>query len=762
MIAKPHHHENFFTTKLAELANWARKNSLWPMPFGTACCAIEYMSCLSATYDIARFGAEVVRFSPRQADLLMVMGTITDKMGPVLKRIYDQMPEPKWVISMGACATSGGFYRSYQVMQGIDEIIPVDVYIPGCPPTPEAVLDAIIKLQDEVTKHSPHHGRAADPEDSAPLLPILKDASITKLKPPDTALLKKLAEVGNVDNPIVDRLRERFGAAIISASQFRGDLAIYVKAAAIKEICFWLRDTPDMEFDLLVDICVVDYWTRSPRFDLVYHLYSLNCGQRVRLKATVAEDKPEIDSVVEVWKGANWFEREGYDLFGIKFLGHPDLRRILCHEEFIGHPMRKDYPPGLRHPMHRQFNLEVVDPEEAMRAIAEIKDPIEESIVINIGPSHPATHGAFRIEARLSGETIIDSDLEIGYLHRQFEKMAETHTYWQVIPYCDRLNYVSAFMNSAAFTFAMEKLIGIEAPPRAQAIRLILSEFSRIMDHLVNIGTGMVDMGLMSSFWYLFEPRERIYTLIESCCGARLMAAYSRIGGLIEDVPSDFVDQCRNLLKSIPKFINDADRMITHNEIARNRLKVSGISPADAIEYGFTGPCLRATGVPYDVRKAQPYWGYDQIEFDIPIGNHGDPYDCYLVRMEEMLQSLRIISQVLENLPGGPVMIDDRRVALPPKQGVYTNIEDLMNHFKLIMHGILPPVGEVYSYTEAANGELGFYIVSDGTKRPYRIKVRPPCFAIYQAYPLMVKGRMLPDAIAVLGSLNIIAGELDR
>jgi NADH:ubiquinone oxidoreductase subunit D len=282
------------------------------------------------------------------------------------------------------------------------------------------------------------------------------------------------------------------------------------------------------------------------------------------------------------------------------------------------------------------------------------------------------------------------------------------------------------------------------------------------MDHLVNLGTSLVDLGLLSTFWYTFEPREQIYDLIESCCGARMMTAYSRIGGLIEDVPSDFVARCRKLLKTIPRFIGDVEKLTTHNEIARARLKVGGISKQDAIAYGFTGPCLRATGVPYDVRKVHPYWGYDQFEFDIPVGNTGNPYDCYLVRLEEMRQSLRIIAQAIENLPAGPVMTDDRRVALPPKQGVYTNIEDLMNHFKLVMHGILPPVGEIYSYTEAANGELGFYIVSDGTKRPYRIKVRPPCFAIYQAYPEMTRGLMLADAVAILGSLNIIAGELDR
>jgi NADH-quinone oxidoreductase subunit B len=339
MSIQPGEHSNFFTTKLEEIANWARKNSLWPMPFGTACCAIEYMSCLSSTYDVARFGAEVVRFSPRQSDLLMVMGTITDKMGPVLKRIYDQMPEPKWVISMGACATSGGFYRSYHVMQGIDEIIPVDVYIPGCPPPPEAVLDAIIKLQEEISRKYPHDGRATEPKSHAPLYPVLKDASVAELYPPSPALLDYLSRAGDVDKPIVKRLRGQFGQDIISADDFRGDLSLTVKPDHIVDLCRWLKEQPDMDFDMLLDLCVVDYITRSERFDIVYFLYSLNHGHHLRLKAPISEGTDgtaEIDSVMGVWKGANWFEREGFDLYGIRFRNHSDLRRILCHQDFPG------------------------------------------------------------------------------------------------------------------------------------------------------------------------------------------------------------------------------------------------------------------------------------------------------------------------------------------------------------------------------------------------------------------------------------------
>jgi NADH:ubiquinone oxidoreductase subunit D len=317
--------------------------------------------------------------------------------------------------------------------------------------------------------------------------------------------------------------------------------------------------------------------------------------------------------------------------------------------------------------------------------------------------------------------------------------------------------------NSSGWAMAVEKLLGLEIPKRAQYIRVILNELSRIMDHMVCIGTNIVDLGLISDFFYFWEVREAIYDLLESCSGARMMVSYVRIGGLAEDVPDDFAPRCRDILRHIPRVLDETERLVTRSPIARQRMKgIGAISREDAIDFGFTGPCLRAAGVPYDVRKAHPYYDYDRFDFDIPVGSNGDTYDRYLVRMEEMRQSLRIVEQALENLPAGPVITDDRRVALPPKQGVYTNIEDLMNHFNLIMEGIRPPVGEVYGYSEAGNGELGYYIISDGGKHPYRVKVRPPCFAIYQAYPQMVQGRMIADAVAILGTLNIIAGELDR
>jgi NADH dehydrogenase I D subunit len=413
--------------------------------------------------------------------------------------------------------------------------------------------------------------------------------------------------------------------------------------------------------------------------------------------------------------------------------------------------MRKDYPTAKRHVLKSPRELLLKVPEGS------------EHLLVNIGPSHPAMHGAFRVQALMDGETIADCDAEIGYMHRNFEKMAESRTYWQIIPYTDRLNYCSSFMNGHGWTLAVEKLLGIQSPPRAQAIMVILSEFSRIMDHFVCIGANIVDLGAITPFFVLFRAREDVYDLLEACCGARLTVSYVRIGGLSADVPADFADRCRKVMASCREVTEQCDTLLTRNSIFVKRFKDVGVMSADdALSWGWVGPCLRGSGVAYDIRKDHPYSGYERYDFDVPVGTVGDCFDRYLVRMEEIRQSLRIIEQALATLPDGPVIVDDKKVALPPKSEVYSNIEALMNHFKLVYEGILAPAGEVYGYTEAANVELGYYIVSDGRKYPWRVKVRPPCFNIYQAFPDMIRGHLLADAVAIIGGLNVIAGELDR
>jgi NADH-quinone oxidoreductase subunit C/D len=557
-----------------------------------------------------------------------------------------------------------------------------------------------------------------------------------------------------LDKPAARVLTQALGAAVRRVDDGRGDLAITVAAAAWVEAATLLRDHPDLEFKLFLDLCAVDWLDEDghdERFEVVLHLYSVAKKHHVRLKTAVPEARPHLPTLAEVFRGANWFEREAWDLYGVVFDGHPNLRRILTHEAFVGHGMRKDYPTGKRHVLKSPapWLLDV---------------PVgSEALVVNIGPSHPAMHGTFRVQALMDGETIRDAEAEIGYMHRNFEKMSEVRTYWQVIPYTDRLNYCSSFMNGHGWALAIEKLMGVPAPPRAEAIRVILSEFSRIMDHFICIGTNVVDLGAITPFFVLFRAREDIYDLLEACCGARLTVSYVRIGGLGAEVPAEFEALCQRALASVRDVTQQAEKLLTRNAIFARRFKDVGVMPADeALSWGWVGPCLRGSGVAYDVRKDHPYSGYEQYDFDVPVGAVGDCYDRYLVRVEEIWQSVRIIEQALARLPSGPVITDDKRVALPPKAEVYSNIEALMNHFKLVYEGILAPPGEVYGYTEGANGELGYYVVSTGKKFPWRVKVRPPCFNIYQAFPSMIKGHLLADAIAIIGGLNVIAGELDR
>lgn len=511
----------------------------------------------------------------------------------------------------------------------------------------------------------------------------------------------------------------------------------------------------------LLDVCGVDYLPRTPRFEVVYHFADPAQQRRLRVKVPLAEGA-ELVSVTDIYRSANWFEREVYDMFGIKFRGHPDLRRILCHEDFVGYPLRKDYPAdknqALTTPLPHIYEQE----EERLRAEGD-QDYLADRVLINIGPAHPATHGTLRFMAVLSGETIEKMDIEIGYLHRCFEKMCETHDYNQIIPYTDRLNYCSAPMNNNTWCRTIEKLLGVEVPPRAQVMRVILDEFSRCIDHFVCVSTNAVDLGALTNFWLGFQARERVYHLFERLCGARLTVSLARVGGMGFDLPEGWVALARETLKAIDQSQRELDSLLSNNRIFKQRMVGTAvISPRDAINWGFTGPCLRATGVPLDLRVAEPYCGYEQFEFDIPVGVRGDSYDRFAVRMAEIRESMRIIEQALDNIPSGPISVDDPAITLPARRDTYGNIEGLMNQFMLVIHGVRPPKGEVYCSSEAANGELGFYVISDGSSKPWRVKCRPPCFAIFQAFPQMCKGQMLADAIAALGSINIIAGELDR
>ena len=390
-------------------------------------------------------------------------------------------------------------------------------------------------------------------------------------------------------------------------------------------------------------------------------------------------------------------------------------------------------------------------------------EPTSEVMALQMGPSHPASHGTVKFNLRLDGETIIDVHVEIGYLHRGFEKICEQGTWNHVFPYADRLNYASPLLNNVGFALAVEKLAGLTAPERAQYIRVIGGEISRITDHLTCLGMAANELGAISAGFYMLEAREFLYDLVEAICGARLTVTYCRLGGVMKDLPADMTERTRVALKHVRDILGDCDRLLSRNRIFVDRMVGIGKLPsADAVSWGLTGPLLRATGVPYDVRKAEPYLVYDRMDFEIPTGTTGDNYDRFMVRFAEMEQSMRIIDQALAQLPPGPILADDPRFVLPPKEQVYTTIEGLMNHFKLVMEGQKVPAGEVYVATEGGNGELGFYLVSDGSGRPYRVRVRPPCFYGMAALGDMLRGHMIADIITTFGQINMIGGECDH
>ena len=411
--------------------------------------------------------------------------------------------------------------------------------------------------------------------------------------------------------------------------------------------------------------------------------------------------------------------------------------------------------------------MEKLSPQPATLAPQEspqlFKELHTELMFLNLGPSHPASHGTLRAFLALDGETIAAAVTETGYLHRGFEKTCEHRTYNQCIPYTDRLNYCSAILNNIGMSKAVEKFLDIEITDRCKFLRVIVGELSRIIDHCICVGTNLVDIGALTNFWYLFNVREEVYTILEKLSGARLTNSFTRIGGLYRDAYDGFEEDVLHVLKSIEQGASDVSKLIRKNRIFIDRTQgICILSPERCIEYGFTGPTLRAAGVPFDHRKMNPYYYYDQFDWEVAVGSTGDTYDRIVLRLVEIEQSIKIIRQAVKNLPGGPVNVDDKRVTLPGKADTYQNIEGLINHFKLIFEGVKVPPGEIYDYTEAANGELGFYIVSDGSGYPYRMRCRPPCFFNFAAFHEMVEGHMIADAVATLGSINIIAGELER
>jgi NADH-quinone oxidoreductase subunit D len=386
-----------------------------------------------------------------------------------------------------------------------------------------------------------------------------------------------------------------------------------------------------------------------------------------------------------------------------------------------------------------------------------------EHMLINIGPQHPATHGVLRLVLELDGETVVRCIPHVGYLHCGFEKIGEYRQYNQIIPWTDREDYLNSPGNNVAFALGAERLFGIEITERCKVLRVITCELSRIMSHLVWLGTTCIDIGAFSPFLWAFQWREKIYVMLEQWVGARLTTTITRVGGMAADIPDGWTDLLREFIRDFPKTLNEIDKVLTRNGIWVGRTVGLGVmSPEEATNYGLSGPMLRASGVSYDVRKDFPYLDYETYDFEVPVGVNGDVYDRYLVRFEEIRQSHRIIEQALERLPDGPVNVDDPRVILPPKHKATSEMESMIHHFKLVMEGPRPPVGEAYVAVESPKGEKGYYMVSDGTSKPVRWRIRPPSFVNLSAIPKMVEGHLLSDVIAINASIDIVMGEIDR
>ena len=809
---------NIILTQLDTLINWARQYSLWPLFFGTSCCFIEMAAVFTPRYDLARFGAEVLRGSPRQADLLIVAGTVFKKIAPIVLRLYEQIAEPKWVISMGSCSNCGGMYDVYSVVQGVDQIIPVDVYVTGCPPRPEALEHGLLLLQQKIATESParsvlHLGGGTQGSQT----PILVDGVTksrdtrgpgyegvairgTSVTPPEfwdtrSDLMwtppSHRIELTERDKSFAQTFNERFGDGVQQSHQTSDLLTFNVAENRLKEVLRFLKTEAIPRYLRLDDLTAIDESERRglkpymayagtvsheisggekdrperevyPDYTLVYHLLSFDPPSRLRLKVGLKSNDPVAESITDLWPSANWYEREVYDMFGIRFEGHPNLRRILNPHDWEGHPLRKTHP-GRATEMdpYTQESARKHQPLDAGMFVRSGDD--QELFILNVGPQHVGTHGLMRFVVSLEGEKMTDIDMDVGYHHRGVEKIGERQSWHQFIPYTDRVDYFGGAANNLSYLHSVETLAGIQVPERAQFIRVMLSEFFRINNHLVWFGTFCHDVGAITPTFYTFRERERLMDIVELITGGRLHPSWFRIGGVAADLPEGWKETVDDFIKIFPARLKEYEALITKNPIFQARTSgVGQLSLKDAMEWGVTGPNLRACGLEWDLRKKFPYSGYDNFQFDIPTAEGGDCYARYLVRIEEMRQSLRIIEQAARQMPGGRCVTDDYRYAVPEKKDTLRDIESLIHHFINVTRGPKIPRGEAYTATEIARGEQGYYVVSDGLNMAYRMRIRAPGFANVQVMPLMARGRLISDLMAIIGSVDYILPDIDR
>ena len=576
---------------------------------------------------------------------------------------------------------------------------------------------------------------------------------------------------------ILQDLQQKFGEEFIAPQPTRDQVpTFWTTRDKVHEVIRYLKHEVAKPYRMLYDITASDDRVRQHReglplsdFTVIYHLLSFDRNEYIRIKVPLKEDSLSLPTITDVWPAANWYEREVWDMFGIKFDGHPFLVRILMPRTWKGHPLRKDHPArGTEFGPFSQTQEKVDVEQEAMRFRPEEwgmkrSEDGTDFIFLNVGPQHPGTHGVLRVVVQLDGESIIDCVPEIGFHHRGAEKMGERQTWHTFIPYTDRIDYLGGVINELAYLTAFEKLAGIKVPPRGQIIRVMMSELFRIASHLVWYGTFAQDVGQMSPVFYCFNDRERIFDIVEAVCGARMHPVWFRIGGTSLDLPDGWEKMFRDFLKYMPPRLDEYDRTVMKNRIFKGRTQGVGVMTVEqCIEWGVTGPMLRAAGMKWDFRKKQPYSGYENFEFDIPTGTHGDCYDRALVHVEEIRQSLRIIEQCVNNMPEGPYKSDHPLAVPPRKDQTMHDIETLITHFLGVSWGPVVPPGEALGAIEAAKGNNGYYLVSDGGTVSYRTRIRAPSFAHMQTLPLQCRGLLVPDLLAILGSIDFVLADIDR
>jgi len=579
------------------------------------------------------------------------------------------------------------------------------------------------------------------------------------------------------DSTIVEDLRAKFGDAILAEQPTcDGIPTVWISSARVTDVVTYLKNGVERPYRMLYDLTAIDERVRTRRpdrpqsdFTVVYHLVSFDRNQDLRIKVPLAGEYPSLRSISSVWPAANWYECEVYDMFGIRFDGHPHLRRILMPPTWNGHPLRKEHPARATELEPFQLPDEKVDIEqEALRFRPEdwgMKRHTDDGdfMFLNLGPQHPGTHGLLRIILQLDGERIVDAVPDIGYHHRGAEKMGERQSWHSYIPYTDRIDYLGGVMNNFPYVMAVECLAGIQVPDRVKVIRVMMAELFRIISHLVWYGTFSQDLGAMSPVFYMFNDRERAFAIVEAICGGRMHPSWFRIGGVAHDLPQGWDRLMRDFIEYLPARLDSYDKALIKNRIFRKRtIGIGAFCRDEAIEWGVTGPGLRATGFAWDIRKTRPYSGYDQFDFDVPIAHNGDCYDRAIVHIEEMRQSLRIIEQCVKNMPDGPYKSDHPLTTPPLKERTMRDIETLIDHFLGVSWGPVIPAGESFFAVEASKGNNGYYLISDGGTMSYRTRIRTPSFPHMQMLPEISRGGFVADLLAILGAMDYVLADLDR